>query len=60
MVKTTLETSTAHGPTRRVRIGKPLEGSGVTWAYLRDENSEGRDLNRDADTADLVLGLWRR
>lgn len=41
-------------------LSVPLTGSGVTWAYLRDENAEGRDLNRDADMTDLVLGLWRR
>ncbi|MEZ6007940.1 MAG: hypothetical protein R3F05_09220 [Planctomycetota bacterium] len=37
----------------------PATDDGTLWAFLRDEVAEGRDLNGDADVADLVLGLAR-
>jgi hypothetical protein len=39
-------------------LSVPVTDNGDLWAYLRDENVEGRSLNGDADQTDLVLGLW--
>ena len=38
----------------------PTTQVGKLWAYLRDEATEGRTLNPDADMTDVVLGLWLR
>ncbi len=40
------------------RLSVPVTQTGTLWAYLRDEFTEGRNLNGDADTTDLILGLW--
>jgi hypothetical protein len=37
----------------------PAASDGATWAFLRNEVAESRDLNGDGDMLDLVLGLWR-
>jgi hypothetical protein len=40
----------------------PAVDDGTLWAYLRDEQAEGRNLNAgsgDVDMTDLVLGVWR-
>jgi hypothetical protein len=40
------------------RLSVPASQTGELWAYLRDEATEGRDLNGDGDLTDSVLGLW--
>jgi hypothetical protein len=36
----------------------PATETGSLFAYLRDESAEGRDLNRDGDQTDLILGIY--
>jgi hypothetical protein len=40
------------------RLSVPVTDTGSLWAYLRDEATEGRNLNGDGDSTDLILGLW--
>ncbi len=40
------------------RLSVPVTEIGRLWAFLRDEATEGRNLNGDGDQTDLVLGLW--
>jgi hypothetical protein len=39
-------------------LSVPATEDGRAWLYLRDEAVEGRSLNADGDSNDLILGVW--
>jgi hypothetical protein len=48
-----------HAGTLSSPLSVPATDDGTVWAFLRDESAEGRDLNGDGDSFDLILGVVR-
>lgn len=47
-----------HEGTLSHAVSVPASDTGLAFAFLRNEAAEGRTLNADADTGDLVLGVY--